>query len=55
MIQEIIEQAITMLRSEEDHEICYLLLLISLYYFYPGTLILIRFEDFSTDRGGKRF
>ena len=52
---EIIEQAITTLRSEEDHENCLLLLLISRCYLYPSTLILIRFEDFGTDKNGKRF
>ena len=52
---EIIEKAITTLRSEEDHENCLLLLLISRYYLYPGTLILIRFEDFGTDKDSKRF
>ena len=52
---EIIEQAITTLKSEDDHENCLLHLLISRYYLYPGTLILIRFEDFGTDKDGKRF
>ena len=48
-----IEQAIATLRNEEDHENC--LLQISRYYLYSGTLILIRFEEFGTDRDGKRF
>ena len=52
---EIIKQAIATLRNEEDHENCLLLLLISRYYLNPGTLILIRFEDFGTDRDSKRF
>ena len=52
---EIIEQAIATLRNEEDHENCLLLLLISRYYLYSGTLIQIRFEDFGTDRDSKRF
>ena len=52
---EIIEQEITTLRSEDYHENCLLLLLISRYYLYLGTLIQIRFEDFGTNKDGKRF
>ena len=51
---ETIRQAIAKLRSEEDHENYLLLLLISRYYLYPGTLTLVRFEDFGTDKDGKR-
>ena len=51
---ETIRQAIEKLRSEEDHENYLLLLLISRYYLYPGTLTLVRFENFGTDEDGKR-
>ena len=51
---ETIRQAIEKLRSEEDHENYLLLLLVSRYYLYPGTLTLVRFEDFGTDKNGKR-
>ena len=51
---ETIRQAIAKLRNEEDHENYLLLLLISKYYLYPSTLTLIRFEDFVTDKDGKR-
>ena len=51
---ETIKEAIAKLRNEEDHEIYLLLLLISRYYLYPGTLTLVRFEDFDTDKDGKR-
>ena len=52
---EIIEQTITTLRSEDYHENWLLLLLISRYYLYLGTLIQIRFEDFGTNKDSKRF
>ena len=51
---ETIRQAISKLKNEEDHENYLLLLLISRYYLYPGTLTLVRFEDFCTDYDGKR-
>ena len=51
---ETIRQAIEKLRSEEDHENYILLLLVLRYYLYPGTLTLVRFEDFCTDKDGKQ-
>ena len=51
---ETIRQAIEKLRSEEDHENYFLLLLVSRYYLYTGTLTLVRFEDFGIDKDGKR-
>ena len=51
---EMIRQAISKLKNEEDHENYLLLLLISRYYLYPETLTLVRFEDFCTDYDGKR-
>ena len=50
-----IEQAISILKNEGDYENCLLMLLISRYYLYPSTLILIRFEDFGTNKDGQRF
>ena len=50
-----IEQTILILKNEGDYENCFLMLLISSYYLYPSTLILIRFEDFGTNKDGQRF
>ena len=50
-----IEQTISILKNEGDYENCLLMLLISRYYLYPSTLILIRFEDFGTNKDGQRF
>ena len=52
---EMIQQAVSTLKREEDHENWLLLLLISKYCLYPGTLVLIRFEDFGTGKDGKHF
>ena len=53
--REMIEQTISILKNEGDYENCLLMLLISRYYLYPSTLILIRFEDFGTNKDGQRF
>ena len=52
---EMIQQVVSTLKREEDHENWLLLLLISKYCLYPGTLVQIRFEDFGTGKDGKHF
>ena len=52
---EMIEQAVSTLKREEDHENWLLLLLISKYCLYSSILVLIRFEDFGTSKDGKHF
>ena len=50
-----IEQTISILKNEGDYESCLLMFLISKYHLYPSTLILIRFEDFGTNKDGQIF
>ena len=49
-----IEQTISILKNERDYENYLLMLLISRYHLYPSTLIMIRFEDFGTNKDGQR-
>ena len=53
--REMIEQTILILKNEGDYENWLLMLLISRYHLYPSTLILIRFEDFGTNKDDQRF
>ena len=50
-----IEKTISILKNERDYENCLHMVLISRYHLYPSTLILIRFEDFGTNKDGQIF